>query len=77
MPYFRLRHRQGDRLILRMYRFNGYERQRNLGHFELGGQRRADDFEGGRWFSFVGKGALDCSKPPVTVAVMSLGGREP
>jgi hypothetical protein len=74
IPYFRQRHRRRDRLTLLTYRFNGYEQQRDIGHFALNGERRADDFRGGRLFPMVGKGALDCSKPPVTIAVMSLGG---
>jgi hypothetical protein len=77
IPYFRRRHGRGDRLTRLSYRFNGYERQRDLGHFALSGRRRADDFHGGRWFRMVGKGALDCAKPPVTIAVMSLGGPLP
>lgn len=74
IAYFRRRHRQGDRLSLLTLRFNGYESQRDLGHFELSGTRRADDFRGGRWFRLLGKGALDCSNPPVTIAALSLGG---
>jgi hypothetical protein len=73
IPYFRRRHSRGDRLTLLTYRFNGYERARDLGHFELSGRRRADDFRQGSWFPIEGKGALDCSKRPVTIAVMSLG----
>jgi hypothetical protein len=73
ISYFRRRHRLGDRLALTSYRFNGYDRGRDLGHFELGARRRADDFDGGRWFDIVGKGALDCAKPPATIAVLSLG----
>ena len=72
--YFRERHRRGDRMALTGYRFNGYERERVLGHFELRGRRRADDFRGGAWIDVAGKGALDCSKAPVTFAVLSLGG---
>lgn len=72
--YFRQRHLREDRLKLLVLRFNGYDSRRELGHFELKGQRRAADFRGGRWFDLGGKGALDCSKAPVTIAVMSLGG---
>jgi hypothetical protein len=75
VPYFRGRHRRGDRLTISTYRFNSYERERDLGHFELTGRRRAAGFRGGRWFTIGAKGALDCSKPPVTIAVFSLGGR--
>lgn len=77
IAYFRRRHGRADRLSRVTYRFNGYERQRDVGHFELSGRRRADDFRGGRWFRMGGKGALDCAKPPVTIAVMSLGGPLP
>jgi hypothetical protein len=74
IPYFRERHRRGDRVKLSTYRFNGYDRARNLGHFELHGERRAADMGDGRWLRMTAKGALDCSKPPVTIAVMSVGG---
>jgi hypothetical protein len=74
IPYFRRRHRFADRLSPLAFRFNGYEPQRELGHFEFSGRRRADDFRGGSWFELAGKGALDCSKPPLTIAVISLGG---
>jgi hypothetical protein len=73
MDYFRARHRAGDRIELRGYRFNAYDRARSLGHFELRARRRAGDFEGGRRFGLVAKGALDCSRAPVTIAVLSLG----
>jgi hypothetical protein len=65
----RRRHQRGDRL-----RFNGYERERDLGDFQFDANRRTNDLHGGRWFKIVGKGALDCSKPPVTIGVMFLGG---
>ncbi|MDQ3672742.1 MAG: hypothetical protein M3364_09960 [Actinomycetota bacterium] len=74
IPYFRERHRRGDRLDLDSYRFNGYDRARDLGHFQLAGRRRADDFRDGLWSTMVGKGALDCSKPPVTLALLLVGG---
>jgi hypothetical protein len=77
MRYFGERHRRGDRLALRTFRFNGYERARDLGHFELRARRRADDFRDGRWFEIVAKGALDCAAPPIGIAVLSLGGAEP
>jgi len=62
--YFRQRHLREDRLKLLVLRFNGYDPRRELGHFELEGQRRAADFRGVRWFDMGGKGALDCSKAP-------------
>jgi len=74
LAYFRERHRQNDRIILRSYRFTGYERERRLGHFSLAGRRRADDFRSGGWFRFVGKGALDCSQSRASIAVMFIGG---
>jgi hypothetical protein len=74
IPYFRARHRSRDRLDLREYRFNGYVRERDRGHFQLEGRRRADDLRGGRWLPMSGKGALDCSKPPVTIALLLVGG---
>lgn len=74
LPYFRARHRRNDRLTLRGYTFNGYERARELGHFEFRAERRADDARAGDWFSISGKGALDCTRPPVTIALMFVGG---
>jgi len=74
IPYFRERHSHADRMRLVRYRFNGYDRARNLGHFELRGKRRADDMQDGRWLRMTAKGALDCAKPPVTIAVMMVGG---
>ncbi|MDQ3823894.1 MAG: hypothetical protein M3321_11725, partial [Actinomycetota bacterium] len=74
MRYFRARHRRGDRLVLLRYRFNGYARGADLGNFDFGARRRADDFRGGAWFELTGKGALDCARPPATFAVLSLGG---
>lgn len=74
IAYFGRRHRHGDRLRLLTFRFNSYDRQRDLGHFELTAQRRAADFRSGSWFDLSGKGALDCSTPPATIAVLSLGG---
>jgi hypothetical protein len=73
LAYFRRRHARGDRLRALTFRFHGYEPARDLGHFELSLERRADDFRGGAWRSVSGKGALDCSSPPVTIAVLSLG----
>jgi len=75
IPYFRERHRRGDRLALGTYRFNGYDRPRDRGHFGLAGRRRADDFHDGRWSTMVGKGALDCSRTPVTLALLLVGGQ--
>jgi hypothetical protein len=74
LSYFGQRHRHGDQFSGVTFRFNGYEPQRELGHFELRARRRAAGFRSGRWFEVSGKGALDCSKPEVTIAVMSIGG---
>ncbi len=68
--HLRRRHERGERLRALTYRFNGYERERDLGHFEFEAQRRADDLDGGSWFEMVGKGALDCAAPPVTIALL-------
>lgn len=70
---FKRRYKRGDRLRDVTFRFNGYERERDYGHYELHAQRRADDIAGGAWFSMTGKGALDCSRLPVTFALMFLG----
>lgn len=77
VAYFRERHRRGDRLALRSSRFNGYDRARDLGHFELRAERRADDFRDGSWFAVTAKGAYDCSGPRVAFVALSLGNAEP
>ena len=74
LPYFRARHRSDDRLTVLRYRFNGYDRERGLGHFQLHGRRRADDVRQGDWIRMGGKGALDCSRAPVTIALLLVGG---
>lgn len=71
VAYFREQHRRGDRVAGLRFRFNG--RRRDVGDFELSAQRRADGFRGGRWTRVLGKGALDCSAPPVTIAALSIG----
>ncbi len=73
-PYFRRRHRHADELALLTYQFNGYDRRRDLGHFQFTLRRRADDFRDRSWFEVPAKGALDCSKPPLTIAVLTIGG---
>jgi hypothetical protein len=75
IPNFRRRYQRGDRLRSVTFRFNGYERERNHGHFELRAERRAEDLQDGGWLPMVGKGALDCSKPPVSILLMFLGSR--
>lgn len=74
ISYFRARHRSGDRLEITSFRFNGYDRQRDRGHFEFEGRRRADDIRDGEWVPTGGKGGLDCSKPAVTIALLLVGG---
>lgn len=74
VAYFRRRHARGDRLRLVDSRFNGYSRGSELAHFDWRARRRADDFRSGRWFGLTAKGALDCSRFPLTFAVLSLGG---
>jgi hypothetical protein len=70
LDHLQRRHDRDDRLRALTYRFNGYERARDLGHFEFEAQRRADDLAAGSWFEMVGKGALDCAAPPVTIALL-------
>lgn len=77
IAYFRRRHRHGDRLALKALRFNGLERDGDVAHFQLTARRRADDFRNGTWFALTGKGTVDCAKPPVAFAVLSLGGARP
>jgi hypothetical protein len=72
IQYFRRRHRQGDRLKLLGYSF-GYDRARELAHFQLKVRRQAKDLAGGA-VSMGGKGALTCAKAPVAIAALSLGG---
>jgi hypothetical protein len=72
--YFAARHRQHDRIRLVSYRFNGYEKLRVIGHFELTFARRAGDYREGEEFESVGKGAIDCSSSPIRFMVLSLGG---
>jgi hypothetical protein len=74
IPYFRARHRANDRLEVSSFRFNGYERDRDRGHFEIDGRRRSDDVRSGEWRTMTGKGGLDCSKPPVRIALLLVGG---
>lgn len=73
VPYFRRRHASGERLALGDYRFNGYDRSRERGHFQWGGRRRADDLHDGRWVEAGGKGGLDCKEPPVTISLLLVG----
>lgn len=73
IPNFHRRYERGDRLRSVTFRFNGYDRKRDLGHFQLQAQRRANDILDGAWFDMSGKGALDCSQQPVTFALMFLG----
>jgi hypothetical protein len=74
IPYFRARHRSGDRLEINSFRFNGYERERDRSHFQFEGRRRADDVRRGEWRPMTGKGGLDCSRPPVRIALLLVGG---
>ena len=70
---FDRRYKHGDRLRSVAFRFTGSDQNRGFGHFQLRAQRRADDILDGAWFSMTGKGALDCSRLPVTFALMFLG----
>ncbi len=72
IPYFRRRHRQGDRFTLLAHSF-GYDRARELAHFQLKVRRQAKDLAGAA-VSMGGKGALTCAKAPVAIAALSLGG---
>jgi hypothetical protein len=70
LDHLQRRHERGDRLRALTYRFSGYERERDIGHFEFKAERRADDLADGGWLEVVGKGALDCAAPPVTIALL-------
>jgi len=75
LEHLQRRHERVDRLRAVTFRFNGYERERDIGHFEFEAQRRADDLADGEWSEVVGKGALDCAAPPVTLALLFIGAR--
>jgi hypothetical protein len=75
LDHLQRRHERGDRLRGVTYRFNGYERERGRGHFKFEAQRRANDLADGSWLDVVGKGALDCAVPPVTIALLFVGAR--
>jgi hypothetical protein len=72
IPYFRRRHRHGDRLTLLSFT-SGYDKARQLAHFQLKVRRHARDLAGGA-AELGGKGALTCLKPPVAIVALSLGG---
>ncbi|MCP9484422.1 MAG: hypothetical protein MSC30_01045 [Gaiellaceae bacterium MAG52_C11] len=81
LSYFRARHRNGDRLRLRSFRFNG--NSNGFGHFEYRLERKARDYRAGTSFQIPGKGAASCDETPAFVSgdrtrfvVMSLGGPE-
>ena len=75
VEHLQRRHERRDRLRAVTFQFNGYERERDIGHFQFEAQRRADDLGGGAWLDVVGKGALDCAAPPVTLALLFIGAR--
>ena len=70
LDHLRRRHERGDRLRIVAYRFNGYERKREIAHFEFEAWRRADDVADAEWLKVTGKGALDCAVPRVTMALL-------
>jgi hypothetical protein len=72
IPYFRARHAAAERVRFTDIR-GGYDPVRRLGGFGFHALRRADDFRGGRWFRTEGKGAVDCSRHPLRVIVLSYG----
>jgi len=75
LEHLKRRHERSDRLRSVTYRFNGYERDRDIGHFEFEAQRRADDLADGEWLEVAGKGALDCADPPASLALLFIGAR--
>jgi hypothetical protein len=68
IAYFRARHQAGDRLILRWFRFNGYNE--GYGHFEYRLTRSAASLPPTR---YVGKGAAICGPTRDVIAVWSMG----
>jgi hypothetical protein len=73
--YFRARHRDGDRMRLRSFHFNG--RSSSWSNFSYHLDRQTTSFYEGAWFQTIGKGALECSTGNPQIIVMSLGGPEP
>jgi hypothetical protein len=68
ISYFDTRHRSGERLALRRFRFNGYSQE--LGHFDYdltrSGVARAE-------MRYSGKGAAICRASGDVIAVWSMG----
>lgn len=71
--YFAMRHEHHERLELRYFRFNGIS-PTGLGNFEFELIRSTDD--GLTSAPYGGKGALVCSRLPITLVVWSMA-REP
>jgi hypothetical protein len=69
LPYFAARHRAGDRLRLKRWRFNGRRAGDDTGHFEMTFRRRTSRHA--RWRDASSKGAIVCARRQVIV--MSLG----
>jgi hypothetical protein len=68
LPYFARRHRRGERLTLRSFRFNGASN--GYGHFEYGLVRSAEDLAP---TDYYGKGAAICTVYEDFIAVWSMG----
>jgi hypothetical protein len=68
IPYFEDRHRSGERLILRRFRFNGYSQE--LGHFDYDITRSASAIAEMR---YVGKGAAVCRASGAGIVAWSMG----
>lgn len=75
VPYFRARHRRGDRLRLLDFHFTGRSPHWSGFWFDL--RRRSRDFRAGRWFPTTGKGAVVCDGGRASFIVMSIGGPTP
>jgi hypothetical protein len=70
VPYFARRHRQGERLRIVRFRFNGNGGYH--GHFEYRIQRTARDLTSAKTM-YDGKGAVVCFPKPRALAVWSMG----
>jgi hypothetical protein len=69
IPYFAARHRTGDRLRLKRFKYNGRRATDDTGHFEMTLRRRTA--KGARWRDSASKGAIVCARKQIIVT--SLG----
>jgi hypothetical protein len=73
IPYFRARHRRGERLAL--YRFQFVGNSPHWGNFQMTMRRQVPGVRGGRFLLAPGKGAAICDDGVTRLIVMSFGTR--